>query len=108
MVILKKEETARCFWKIAKIAKLLPGKYGKIRAAEIKVMNYDSKKGVTTLRRPLQLLIPTEITSKSGTTTVDSSHGNLLNPEAEPFVPSRSRRNTAVIGELRRRERNAR
>ena len=60
LVILKNEGTARCFWKIAKIAKLIEGKDGKTRAAEIRVMVSNYSGSAITLKRPLHLLIPTE------------------------------------------------
>ena len=57
MVILKGEGTARRFWKMAKVINLMSGSDGKTRAAEVSVLNKDSKRGITKLRRPRQLLI---------------------------------------------------
>ena len=37
MVILKGEGTARCFWKMAKVINLMPGRDGKIRTTEVSV-----------------------------------------------------------------------
>ena len=45
VVILKGEGTARCFWKMERvIINLMPGSDGKIRAAEVSVLNKDSKR----------------------------------------------------------------
>ena len=57
VVILKGEGTARCFWKMARVINLMPGNDGKIRAAEVRVLNKDSKRGITKLRLLPQLLI---------------------------------------------------
>ena len=64
-MILKNDGTARCFWKIAKIAKLIEGKDGKTRSAKIRVMGSNDSRSVITLKRPLHLLIPTEVKTVS-------------------------------------------
>ncbi len=105
IVILKKEGTAKCFWKLAKVTKLLTGNDGKVRAAEIRVMNSDGQKSATTLRRPLQLLVPIEVTSsnENNEDRATSITTTKLDPKVEEFVPARMRREAAVNGELRRR-----
>jgi hypothetical protein len=56
----------------------------------------------TTLRRPLQLLIPIELTSSSESKKVETTIRDL-NPEAEEFVPRRVRRDAGINGEIRRK-----
>ncbi len=105
VVFLKKEGTAKCFWKLAKVTKLLTGNDGKVRAAEIRVINSDGQKGATTLRRPLYLTRTFRGKSSNennevGATSITTTK---LDSKAEEFVPARIRREAAVNGELRRR-----
>lgn len=65
IVFMKERGTARCLWRMARIEELLPGRDGKIRAAKIRLMTKETHKP-TMLRRPIQLLIPTEVTSRKG------------------------------------------
>ena len=58
IVLLKNDQTKRCFWKLGKVVELLQGRDGNIRAAKVMV---PSARGTTILSRPLQLLIPLEI-----------------------------------------------
>ena len=101
VVILKGEGTARCFWKMAKVINLMPGSDGKIRAAEVSVLNDDSKQGITKLRRPLQLLIPTEIRSNVREQVVNATEVKKSDTEVNPERP---RRTAAIIGEILRKE----
>ena len=108
LVILKNDGTARCFWKIAKIVKLIEGKDGKIRAAEIRVMGSNENRSAITLKRPLQLLIPTEIKAKEDESKDrELSEKTKLNPNAKVFLPNRARREAAVAGEIKRRFTNS-
>ena len=105
MVILKNENTKRCFWKTCKVIELIPGRDNVVRAAKIRV---PTEKGTTILFHPLRLLIPSEIScapaeiltvgnpGKSGEDMVNSSAGINLN--------CRPRRNAAIIGEIRRED----
>ena len=65
IVFMKEQGTSRCLWRMARIEELLPGRDGKVRSAKIRVLTKETKKP-TLLRRPIQLLIPTEVTSKKG------------------------------------------
>ena len=110
LVILKNDGTARCFWKIAKIAKLIEGKDGKTWAAEIRVMGSNDSRSVITLKRPLHLLIPTEIKAiEDKRKDHESSTKTKLNPDASEFKPGRARREAEldVTGELKRRLMNS-
>ena len=108
LVILKNDGTARCFWKIAKIAKLIEGKDGKTRAAEIRVMGSNDSRSAITLKRPLHLLIPTEIkATEEKRKDRESLTNTKLNPDASEFKPGRARRDAAVTGELKRRLMNS-
>ena len=99
IVIVKSETTPRAFWKLARVEKLLPGRDGNIRAAEIKL----GSKFVT--RRPIEQLVPIEVKS----TLADLETGQEVEKESiqddDSFVV-RSRRAAAVVGERRRREEN--
>ena len=61
IVILKNDSVARAFWKLAKVEKLLPGRDGLVRAAELTVPRGTSSNSTQRLRRPIQHLIPTEV-----------------------------------------------
>ena len=88
IVFIKRDGTARSFWKLAKVVKLLRGKDGVVRAAEIRVLSEDAKTSII-LRRPLELLIPTEISSNEREDHVKED--TALNPHAEPFEPKITR-----------------
>ena len=108
MVIVKNEGTARSFWKIAKITRLIKSEDGKTRAADVRVMGSNEKRSATTLRRPLHLLIPMEITAKEYKSNNDElSARTKLNAEATEFKPCRVRRQLAVAGEIKRRTINS-
>ena len=106
VVLLAEPGTARCLWKLARVEELLRGEDGVVRAAKIRV-NKGLKKA-SVLRRPIQLLVPTEVQSSEHKDTEiasqeESSEKNGLNPAAEPFVPGRLRRQAAIAGEQKRR-----
>ena len=101
VVILKGEGTARCFWKMAQVINLMLGSDGKIRATEVSVLNKDSKRGITKLRRPLQLLIPTEVKSNVKEQVVNATEVKKSDTEIKPERP---RRTAVIIGEIRRKE----
>ena len=58
VVVLKEDCTARCLWKLAKITELIIGRDGRIRAAKVQLLSKDK---VTTIRRPVQHLVPLEV-----------------------------------------------
>ena len=58
VVLVKEEGTARCWWKLAKIAELIYSKDNTVRAAQVKVISSDK---AVTLRRPVTHLIPLEV-----------------------------------------------
>ena len=68
IVFIKERGTARCWWKMAKIEELLPGRDGNIRAANIKVVSKEKCK--PSMIRPVQLLIPTKVNSRNGNWTL--------------------------------------
>ena len=76
--------TARSFRKLAKVVKLFRGKNGVVRAAEIRVLSKDAKTSIV-LRRPLELLIPTEISSNEREDHVEED--TVISPHAVPFEP---------------------
>ena len=61
IVILKNDSVSRAFWKLAKVEQLLPGRDGKVRAAEVSVPRGTNSNSTQRLRRPIQHLIPTEV-----------------------------------------------
>ena len=67
--ILKKEGLRD----VLEVTKLLNGRDGKTRAAEIRVMTSDGMKCASTLRRPIQLLIPIEVKSSIKVKKIDTS-----------------------------------
>lgn len=102
-MLLKKESTARCMWKLAKVVELLPGSDGKVRAAIVKVANSNTRP--LYLRRVVQHLIPIEVKANNDQETQQHP---VANPSSPVVADSelRSRRNAAIIGEIARRERD--
>lgn len=91
------------FWQISEsYYKLLNGKDGKVRAAEIQVTGAEGKRNAITLRRLIQLLIPIELSSPSESKKVESTTRDL-NDEAEECALGRARSeaviNTEKFGE---------
>ena len=58
VVVLKKDGTARCLWKLAKITELILGRDGRVRAAKVQLLSKDK---ITIIRCPVQHLIPLEV-----------------------------------------------
>ena len=66
IVVLKNESTARIFWKLAKVEELITSKDNIVRSsAKVGVLNEANKK--IQLRRPIQHLVPLEISQKNMT-----------------------------------------
>ena len=65
VVLLKEDGTARCLWRLAEVRELIPSRDGTVlvRAAKIQVLSAD--KQIVMLRRPIQLLIPLEVSQDS-------------------------------------------
>jgi len=57
-VILKDDLTYQSWWKLAKVIDLVEGQDGLVRAVKIQILSEDK---VTTLCRPIQQLIPLEV-----------------------------------------------
>ena len=93
IVLIKDDKkTPRSKWKKGKIERTLPSRDGVVRAVELKV---SGTKGTTSLlKRAVERLIPLEVKNKI-------EHVN--NNEVQP---TRTRRNAAIIGELRRKEKS--
>ena len=122
VVLLRDEQTKRSFWKLCRVVELLESKDGSVRAAKVQVGS--SSGGKKVLRRALNFLVPLEIPCDSFTDHCNEkllpsqtqAPAQLPNQLAEqrsqataqtPLNPSRrSRRNAAVIGEMRRRDGN--
>ena len=99
IVLLKNDQTKRCFWKLGKVVELLIGRDGNIRAAKVKV---SSTRGTTVLSRPLQLLIPLEIRSQ---VEIDPpGMPQAVTNQEQADTRTRPRRNAAVIGEILRKD----
>jgi len=58
IVLLREDGTVRALWKLAKIVEPIMGRDGHIRSARIQLMSKDK---VIKLRRPIQHLIPLEV-----------------------------------------------
>ena len=63
VVLLKEDGTARCLWRLAEVRELIPSRDGTVRAAKIQVLSADKR--IVMLRRPIQLLIPLEVSQDS-------------------------------------------
>ena len=62
VVILKNDSVARAFWKLAKVEELLLGCDRTVRAAIVIVPRGTSSNSNQRLRRPIQQIIPIEVT----------------------------------------------
>ena len=60
--ILRNDKTKRAFWKLCRVSELLIGNDGNVRDAKVEVT---SSSGKQVFRRPLQHLIPLEITTNT-------------------------------------------
>ena len=61
IVLIRNEGTPRCFWKLAKVTELIPGKDSIVRSIWLQVA---TDKKPMKLRRPIQLITPLEISHK--------------------------------------------
>ncbi len=98
IVLLKKDSTSRCMWKLAKVEELLLGTGGKVRSAIVKVSNNDSQP----IHRVVQHLIPIEVKAneeEDGRRQSTDDPVTLIVADNE----QRPRHNAAVIGEMVRR-----
>jgi hypothetical protein len=102
IVILRNDQTARCFWKLARVEELLRGADNQVRAAIVRVLEGKSDR-TRLLRRSVNHLIPIEVKQEPEDTEKEKAVEQV---EEEQTVESeaRPRRNAAVIGELRRAE----
>ena len=103
-MLLKKDSTARCKWKLAKVEELIQGADGKVRAAVVKVASSDKRP--VYLRRAVQHLIPIEVNTSDDN---ELQPKRLVDNQSTPIVTDNDRspqRNAAVIGEINRRELN--
>ena len=97
--MLKNDSTNRNYWKLPKVEELLYGAHGKTRAAVVKVASCTNRP--VYLRRVVQHLILIEAKClKEIAGREDSLPGTRVNDNQGP------RRNTAVVGEISRREMN--
>ena len=89
IVIVKDENKNRHLWKFGIVSKLIKGKDGIVRGAQLKTPN-------GSIERPVQLLYHLELTCDRQTNTV-------LDPTAPKFRPlsSRPRRDAAVVAAVR-------
>ena len=100
-MLLKKDSTASCKRKLAKVQELIPGADGKIRSVVVKISSSDRRP--IYLRRVVQHVIPIEVNANEE----EKKNGQL--PVVVPVTPTvevnvEPRRNAAVMGEIVRRE----
>ena len=122
VVVLKNDSTKRHFWKLAVVQQLLTGSDEAVRAAIIKVVDCEGRSSL--LRRSIQHLIPIEVGNDNSRTTqpgqsqvvsdrefpTTTGHDESRSSEAPVSsdcdttkkVPSRPRRQAAVVGEINR------
>ena len=109
-VVLIKDDThtPRSMWRIGKVERLVVGRDGKVRGADLAVV---SKKGHrTTASRPVQKLIPFEIVqaTKNDSNERETENNDLQSEQKYPeeLRRTRSKRNAAIEGEDMRRLRD--
>ena len=126
-VVIVKDDilTPRSSWRIARVKSLIIGRDGNVRGGVLSAISQDGKR--TTLTRPLQKLIPLEVTETSSThadsenidndndieghalisdkknTKLSKNNVNKRNDNVKPPVSCRPRRVAAEAGELARR-----
>ena len=107
VVVLKVDKSARAFWKLARVEELISSRDEVIRAAKVLVVNNDEGRSIV-LRRPIQHLIPLEIspTSREEDGVSEVQEATLVEqprPAVQTAVnDSRPRRNSAIIGDILR------
>ena len=102
IVVLKDEQTKRVFWKLGEIVELIVGRDKNIRAAKVKI---PTSKGTTVLTRALQHLIPLEVScSETYIPKPENIVDNIVTNENVERNDGRTRRNAAIIGELKRKD----
>ncbi len=108
IVLMKNEQTKRCFWKMGKITELLPGKDGNVRAARLEIPLENGGKRIFT--RSIQHLVPLEIHVDRDVEESAKQKDTQLRQRSEPSQARetqqcvRPRRSAAVVGELLRRD----
>ena len=109
-VVLIKDDThtPRSMWRIGKVERLVVGRDGKVRGADLVVV---LKKGHrTTASRPVQKLIPFEIVqaTKNDSNERETENNDLQSEQKYPeeLRRTRSKRNAAIEGEDMRRLRD--
>lgn len=100
LVLLKEDVVPRMLWRRGRVTKLITGSDGVARGAEVLTFQKGNKLKAITLRRPVQHLVPLEV-SKPKVTDVTEK------PDDPELIPQRRQRRTAAVtGELIRKMRN--
>ena len=103
-VVLIKEDkmVPRTQWKKGKIEKLLYGKDGHVRGARLKLYN-SKRNNFTFVNRPIQKVIPLEIYKNKPVVNNYEKHIEVETENSQPEVVTKSRREAAKTGELKRK-----
>ena len=101
IVVLKNDLTPQVLWKLARVKGLVASQDGVIRAAKVCMVN-PTKRRLTELHRPVQHLIPLELTMDPDAATVPQFTSESKDTVEEDKTRKRPRRTAAVIGELLR------
>ena len=101
VVVLNNERTPCLLWKLTEVEELIQSSDKIVRSAKISVLNESSKK-IVHLERPIQHLLPLEISNKPERHEVNEVNEVTEELEAEndkvPVI--RPRRQAFIIGEL--------
>ncbi len=87
IVILRNDQTARCFWKLARVEELLRGADNQVRAAIVRVLEGKSDR-TRLLRRSVNHLIPIEVKQEPEDTEKEKAVEQV---EEEQIVESEAR-----------------
>ena len=107
VVIVKDDGVrSRSLWRLGRVESLVVGADKKVRGANLRTISKQFRQ--TKMSRPLQKIIPLEVSSAADETTDVSADPprNVVQPDAGNDGSTRPRRTCAVAGEARRRAEN--
>ena len=107
VVIVKDDDVrSRSLWRLGRVESLVVGADDKVRGANLRTISKQFRR--TKMSRPLQKIIPLEVSSADDETTEVSAdpQRNDVQPDVRTDGSTRSRRACAVDGEARRRAEN--
>ena len=103
VVIVKDDDVrSRSLWRLGRVESLVVGADDKVCGANVRTISKQFRR--TKMSRPLQKIIPLEVSSADDETTeLSADPSPVAQPDARTDESARLRRTCAVLGEARRR-----